>query len=435
MIFKTPFFISLRYLRGKAYKNQTKRRMVGAIAAIAISLIPLLLVMQVAEGMIEGITKRYVEVGTFHLQVRTYLDTDDDTIDQILEGVREIEGVTTAFPVIEGTTLLYAEGGKAGTAVRALPPDIMERDPQFERYINVLKGKFSLEEPDAIIVSEEIADSLGVEPGDQVKILTAKTIPGRPMILRPSAKTVSGIFTTGYRELDALTVFIPLQEGKKLFSETGSRYIGVKTGDPYANLRRMVWDIEQNLPKGWYAYTWYGLEESMYKSLETTRNLLIFIMALILIVASVNISSAIVMIVMERKREIAIMKSIGGSPKMIRRIFLFTGLWIGFLGTVVGIAIGMAIVLNINEIIQALEKTINGMRQFFMQLGNGDGTIALEGKKLLNPDYYLEEIPINFTYVQLALVSGFSMILTLAASFFPSRRAGRMKPLDVLRRY
>jgi len=435
MMFRTPFFISLRYLRGKAYQNRTKRRIVGSIVAIAISLIPLLLVMQVAEGMIEGITKRYVEVGTFHLQIRTYIDTDDETVEKILGQVRKIKDVETAFPVIEGTTLLYAEGGKTGTAVRAMPADIMSRDPGFEKYITILDGEFSLDEPESIILSEEIAESLGVDTGDQVKILTAKRIPGRPMILRPSTKKVQGIFTTGYRELDSITVFIPFKEGKRLFSDTGSRYIGVKTRNPYTNLRKLVWDMEQKLPKGWYAYTWYGLEESMYKSLETTRNLLIFIMVLILIVASVNISSAIVMIVMERKREIAIMKSIGGSPKLIRRTFLFTGLWIGVFGTVGGIAVGTAIVLNINEIIHALENAINGIRYFFIEIGKPGEQIAVEGRKLLNPDYYLEEIPVNFTYLQLALVSGFSMILALAASYFPSRRAGRMKPLDVLSRY
>lgn len=431
----TALFLSLRYLRGKSGNNQTRRRMIGAIIGIAVSLMPLLLVMQVADGMIEGITRRYVEVGTFHIQLRNFGDEDETDIRALSAAIAEIDGVRRAFPVAQGTALLYSEAGSSGAAIRGLPEDVYAGDELFRKYIRLEEGAFDLGRDDSIIVSKQMAEKLNIHPGDSLKMLTGKSYPGRPVILRPSKLTVTGVYTTGYRDLDSLSVIIPFTRGEKLFTEAGAISLGVKVYEPYEDLREIVWNINKAAPPGWYVYSWYELEKSMYKSLENTKNLLFFIMAMILVVASVNISSTIVMIVMERQRDIAILKSIGAGPEIIRRTFLFAGLWIGLCGTILGIAAGVVLSANVNEVIAFLETAVNGVRNVSMRLIYGKVNAAEEVKHLLNPDYYLASIPIDVKYLNLLYISVLSVILSLAAAFFPARRAGKTIPLDILRRF
>ena len=409
--------------------------MVGAILGIAVSLLPLLLVMQVAEGMIEGITRRYVEVGTFHMQVRNYAEDEETDVRMLADAVAEVHGVKSVFPVVEGTSLLYSEGGGSGAAVRGLPERLYGEDPAFRRYITFEEGSFSLAADNSILVSSQMADKLNIHEGDKLKMLTGKSYPGRPIILRPSILTVTGIFTTGYRDLDALSVIVPFRRGSRLFTEAGAISLGVKVAEPYGDMRETVWRINKVLPPGWYVYTWYELEKSMYKSLENTKNLLFFIMAMILVVASVNISSTIVMIVLERQRDIAILKSIGAGPDVIRRTFLFTGLWIGITGTFIGMLAGVALSVNVNELIRVIEQAINVVRSITARLAFSPSAVPGETARLLNPDFYLATIPIHVKFVNLLFISVLSVVLSLAAAFFPARRAGRMLPLEILRRF
>lgn len=431
----TAVFLSLRYLRGKSGKNQTRRRMIGAILAIAVSIIPLLLVMQVTDGMIEGITRRYVEIGTFHLQVRNFSEDEETDPAAFAKALETVEGVKLVFPFVYGTALLYSEEGSSGAMIRGLPADLYRRDSAVRNYMTITEGEYNLERSDSVIVSSEMAKDLDIHPGDSLKMLTGKSFPGRPVILRPSKLTVTGVFTTGYRELDSLSVIIPYERGAGLFTGEGAVSLGIKVDNPYGDLREIAWKINRIAPPGWYVYSWYELEKSMYKSLENTKNLLFFIMALILVVASVNISSTIVMIVMERQRDIAILKSIGSSPAIIRRTFLFTGLWIGITGTVVGLAFGVLIASNINEIIGFIEIIINGVRENTMGLVFSGEEGPAAARHLLNPDYYLENIPISVKFGNLCFVSVLSVILSLIAAFFPARKAGKTVPLTILRRF
>ncbi len=429
----TSLFLSIRYLRGKSGKNQTRRKMIGAIMAIAVSIIPLLLVMQVTDGMIEGITKRYVEIGTFHLQVRQFSEEDETDAGAFSEAIKNIDGINYVFPFLSGTALLYSESGSSGAMVRGLPAQLYEEDPGFKKYFTIREGRFSLEKENSILISSQMAEELDIEVGDTLKMVTGKSFPGRPIILRPTKCICTGIFTTGYRELDILSVIIPYRRASGLFSDPGAVSLGIKVNNPYEDLRETMWKVNRIAPPGWYVYSWYELEKSMYKSLENTKHLLYFIMALIVVVASVNISSTIVMIVMERQRDIAILKSIGSSPNLIRRTFLFTGLWIGIIGTAIGVCIGVLISSNINQIINFIETVINGVRGFTFGLVFDHAGPAKKG--LINPDYYLEQIPIRVRFSNLCFVSVLSTLLSLIAGYFPARKAGKTVPLDILRRF
>ena len=152
--------------------------------------------------------------------------------------------------------------------------------------------------------------------------------------------------------------------------------------------------------------------------------MLVFVMMMIMLVASVNISSAIIMLVMERQKEIAILKSIGGTPRGITLSFLMAGLACGCGGIIFGLPVGIILTLLSNQLISGLEHLIN----FFTRLFHGSEVI------LMDPAYYLQEIPVEIPFNQIMLIIAGVLILSILVSYLPAKKAGKEKPLDILRK-
>ena len=434
MTLRTAVFLSLRnFRRPDGEKNY--KRLLGAVLGVSLSLVPLIVVIEVANGMIEGITSRFIEVGTYHIQAKTYGSEEGGSYNTFLDSVQDVDGITAAFPFIEGIGLAYAQEEHTGISVRAIPPDLYENDTALQEYLTIVDGKFDLRVKDAILLSKEIAGTLGVSAGDPVKLMTAKVLPGRPAILRPNNFTVIGVFSTGYHELDSLTAYIPLERGISLFGQEQRVSVGIKVDDPYDNLRGMVSKIRRVTPPGWYLFTWYELEKSMYRSFETTKSLLIFIMALIVAVASVNISSTLVMIVIERQQEIAILKCTGTSPSQIQTSFILTGAVIGVLGTVIGLAAGLLISIHINTIIDFMEVFLTSIGQMLEVILHPFSPQTVTQIEILDPTFYLEQIPIRIGAAELLAASFLAILLSTIASYFPAKKAGSIRPLEILRKH
>ncbi len=430
-----PVYLGFRMLFGSRASNKTTKHLIGAILGIGLSLVPLITVIQVSGGMIEGITRRFIEIGSYHLQVKTYSPVDESVRSEALQTIGDTEGVRNAFPVVFGEGLVYSQNGKTGVSVRSLPADYYRSDPGITEYLSVEAGEFRLEARQDAMLSAQVAEKLGVEVGDRIRLLTAKPMPGRAPILRPSFFTVTGIFSTGYYELDALSMYIPLATGKVLFNEPGSYTIGVKIEEPYQNAGATAKQLLQQLSNDWYVYTWYSLERPMLDSFRTTRNLLIFVMALIVLVATVNISSSMIMLVLEKEPEIAMLKSVGVSPGTITKSFLYTGIWLGTVATVVGVSVGLAAAVNINGLLTGLEQGLNLLSHLFRMLFSPLLEGEMEQIKVFDESFYLETIPIRLRFIEIFLTGAGAMLAATLAAYFPARRAGKIKPLEILRKH
>jgi lipoprotein-releasing system permease protein len=170
-------------------------------------------------------------------------------------------------------------------------------------------------------------------------------------------------------------------------------------------------------------------------SFQTTKDLLVFIMVLIVIVAAVNISSTLVMLVLEKQEEIAIIKSFGASPAGIVRAFVVAGMILGVLGTVAGVGVGLLIAVTINEVLAAVEWSINAAIWAAERLVGAFAGGDFAPVELLSGEYYLQEIPIVIRPSDVLLVSMLTLVLATIAAWFPARRAGRIRPLEVLRKH
>jgi lipoprotein-releasing system permease protein len=433
MKLKTASFIAFRSFRRDRRREQYRSRpLLGALAGVALSLIPLITVINISEGMIEGIVNRLLETDSSHIQIFSYTDKTAEEFQAEKEAVLTLSEVKHAFLERKGAGMAYSENGKTGVAVRAVEPDIWQRDEAFARYMEVREGSFDLSGDRSVVLGEAMADKLGVHPGDSVKLLTGKVFAGGRYIPRITPLTVTGVVSSGYQDLDRLWIFIPYELGNSVLSgETSETILGIKTFDPYGNLNDVIDRIGYvSVGPNWRAYTWNSLKRSEMNSYQTTRSMLVVIMAMLVLVAVINVSSSLIMLTVENRQPIGILKCLGASPAGIQRIYRMTGLFVGIGGSLLGCGIGLLISRYINELIALVNGTGRLIQRLFSPF-NGGG----EDFSLMNAAHYLQTIPVDLQWDMVITVGIGAAILSWITSVIPAARAGHIRPLDVIRKF
>ena len=414
------FFIAVRYLLCRA--REGVRYLRGAAAGIAVSLVPIIITLIVADGMIRGITDRYLELGTGHIQVFDYMNLSsvEDTINQI----NEFDSIRGIWQEQRGMGVLAGRSGRVGVTVRAIESSFWD-DAGSVQFLKIIDGSCKPQTERDIVLGESLAQSIGAKTGDTVRLMTLRYLEGGRMSPRTAPYTVSGIVSCGYNELDALWCITSTEGGDRvLLGDQMSSSLILKIDDPYKKADDAAWELYSKLGSGYSIYTWRDLLRSQYSSYETTRQLLLFIMALIVIVAAVNVSSATSMLVLERHRDIAVLKVSGTSVRGVKEIFLFASFLTGLTGAVIGISLGLLMGININFLIRSLEKLLS----FFSLLFNGAEV------KILDPGFYLETIPIIVDWGAILMIGIFTVLCSVLASWIPAHKAGKLKPMELLRK-
>ena len=433
------FLICSRIIKPKdSALTNARKSLIGAVFCIALSLIPLTVVLIVTDGMIEGITNRIIGLSSFHLQVaqvRTYADTEQNllVLEDVAENIKKHPKVLNTYIERQGTVLAAGKTGRSGATVRAIEPKLFTENKAFTEYLEVIEGNASFLSNKSCVIGKKIAELLGVSVGDTVRLISTRTSVTGSVIPKISTFKVEGIVSSGYQEIDALWVFIPLESGFEYLSTAASTIcVGVETSDPFDDsFYRTMLDIETSMPSGFSLYTWKELNASQYENFASTKLMLLFVMFLIVLVASVNVSSALVMLVMEKRKDIAILKSLGASNKGIGSVFVLTGGVAGLLGTLIGIPLGLLCAVNINSIITFFEKIINTFTKLLYYIKDGSEYIPVS---LLDPAYYLETIPIVIPGKEILIILFGTIILSVLVSIIPASKAAKEKPISIIRK-
>ncbi len=422
-------------------RSSARRSFFGALICIALSIIPLIVVISISTGMIDGMTERIIGLSSNHLGA--YISTSYEKVHsskdfiQLADEVKNLEGILDAYPEIQSSSLALNKNIRTGIEIRAVKNDIFTKNSAFRELFEVVDGSFSDFEKIGgknAIIGKRIAEILDIKVGESFRIITTKNVGGR-VVPKLTTFNVSAIVSSGYQELDQFWVFIPLETAYSFLSLSNSSFIiSCETEDAFSpSLVR----IQNNLRSffGRYAniYRWDQIHSAEFENFSSTKVMLVFVMMLIVLVASINIASAIVMLVMERKKEIAILKSIGASPKGITLSFLITGMTCGFGGVLIGLPIGIILTVFSNQILSGLEHFMNFFVKIFYFF-KGMPISEENFVKLLNPAYYLQSIPITIPFSQILWICFFTIILSLIVSIIPSVKAGKEKPLEILRK-
>lgn len=434
MSLKTILYLGSRPFVPK--KHGIKGVILHTIIVVAIAMLPLVVVLMVADGMIQGITSRYIETSSYHFRVYSRQSADNIDFDLYHDTKKKldtIEDIKISHLERVGAGLGVSGNSREGIQIRGVSPDILELDTDMKKYISITQGKFDLTGSNSVVVSSSLARKMNISVGDDFRIITGKILKKGKILPRVTRMKVSGIAKTGYEDLDKNWVFIPFELSKKILPNRSSfTFIGLKYTDPYGDLKGVYKEIKRHMPSGWKIVNWTQLNSNTYENFKTTKMVLALIMGLIVIVAGINISSSLIMLVLEKRRDIAILKGMGLSPNEVMGSYLLTGVIIGFIGTLIGIIVGLLISININQLVLGMEVLINYLFKgvnFILNIDQDKSII------LLDTAYYLDNIPIDVNFSKLLFMTFFSIITTSMASYFPARKAGLIKPLEIMQKY
>lgn len=447
MVTFVSFKLALSYMGIGCAKSVSNARksLYGALIGIAVSIVPLIMILVVADGTISGISSRLIELSGSHIAAvkRSGRQYSAGTLLELAERIPSYDSkgrITSSWPERQGIGLVVGENGRTGGHIRAVTAEFFQAasfDSGLLRFSSgsVDSSDFSFSGNEAFM-GEKLASDLGLKPGSVFRILTMNVLPSGKTVPKFSVFKLKDTVSSGYQELDALWVFVPFETGFPILdSSSSSTFISVRTSDPFSGLDDILLLLDRNLSPDFFLRTWEDLNQSRFYSFNTTRLLLLFIGFMILLVAAVNISSAVVMLVLERRGEIAILKSTGASPSCISFSFLLTGFFTGLGGLLIGLPAGIVCSLHINGLFRFVERCINITAGFFKGFENPDVAALSAGEiHLLDPSCYLETIPVVFDFAALFMISAGTLVLSVLVSFIPAWRAGREKPVEILRK-
>lgn len=445
MTFRSSLMFAKSLIFPKAEKKSSARRSLwGALLCIGLSIVPLVVVLSITNGMIQGMTDRIIGLSSNNIQAYVspkLKDTQNpQSYREYSKQFKNVNGVLEVYPEIGVTALAAGKKMRTGAQIRALDKDIFTKNKAFTDLFTIIEGDvldFQNQEEGAgtyAVVGQKMAQMLDLHAGDTFRVITIKTTDGKQSPKLTSFK-VSAIVSSGYQELDALWVFIPLEAAYKFVSLGNASFtVMIETPESYSpDLVRIQRELKKEYGKYINFYRWDQVHAAEFENFSSTKVMLVFIMILIVLVASINISSAIIMLVMERRKEIAILKSIGATPSGITFAFIITGITCGLGGLALGLPFGLLAAVNANEIVQFIEKLVNVIAKAGYYL-KGIPAEEINAIRLMDPAYYLQTIPVNLPFSQVILISLSTVLLALLVSIIPSVKAGKEKPLDILRK-
>ena len=407
-------------------KSVARKSLFGAMLCIGLSIVPLVVVISVTNAMIEGMTERIIGLSSSHIQAFVAANISKvksaQSFIEYAEECASVRGVKNIYPQVEISALAAGKNGRTGIELRALQKDIFNRNQSFKNLFGVCEGDLT---DFTAVIGKKLSEDMNLHPGDTIRIITTRSV-GEKIVPKLTSFKVSAVISSGYQELDQFWVFIPLEAAyEKLAMDSATYNVMIETENAFSpDLVRIQLQLSDNFGRYANVYRWDQIHSSEFENFSSTKVMLVFVMMLIVLVACVNISSAIVMLVMERQKEIAILKSIGAKPAGITLAFLLASLACGAGGIIIGLPLGILLTIFSNQIVNGLERLVN----FFSALGGG-GPVHL-----MDPAYYLAEIPVRIPVNQIILIVVSVLFLSLVVSYIPSKKAGKEKPLDILRK-
>jgi len=406
--------VGLRYTRAR--KGSGRNAFVSFIAftsmaGIVVGVWALIVVLSVMNGFQLELRNRILSVAS-HIEVRGFPELKDPNAVTAL--ARRNPHVVASAPYVLGQAMLSAGDANRGVLIRGVDPAKEDTVADIGRHM--ARGSFDSLTPTSfnIVLGSELARGLGVHVGDSVVAITPQGIV-TPAGTLPRIKTfrISGIFEINMSEFDSGLAFINIDDAQKLYRLDNANGIRLKLDDMFA-APRVANELLSVMPVDADVRDWTRNHANFFRAVAIEKRMMFIILTLIVAVAAFNIVSAQVMVVTDKKADIAILRTLGAAPKSILAIFMIQGMLIGVIGTVIGVVTGVLTALNIDVIVPALERALHV--QFL------DKTV-----------YYISDLPSDLQSGDVITVAAIALLLALAATIYPSWRAARVNPAEALR--
>ncbi len=404
--------VAMRYLRARKQEGTVSLIAAFSIAGIAIGVAALIIVMAVMNGFRQELLSRILGVNG-HLTVFANSEAIQD-YDSLATQIGALDDVVLATPQIHGQVMVTTEGAATGAIVRAMRRGDIAARPILAN--NIIRGSLAdYGTDDGILMGYRLAQQLGLRVGDAVRLVAPQgttTVIGT--VPRMKSYTVAGLFNVEMYEYDNGFIYMPLEAAQLFFrlpQSVNAVEIIVDDADQALETRAQV---QRTIGPGLRTVDWQQSNASFFNAIQVERNVMALILSLITIVAALNVISGQTMVVKDKGRDIAILRTMGATRGMILRIFLLSGASTGVIGTAIGFCLGLAFAENIETLRQALQN--------------------LTGAKLFQAEiYFLSRLPAEVDPFEVAVVVVFALALSFLAPLYPSWRAARLDPVEALR--
>ncbi|HSW12872.1 MAG TPA: lipoprotein-releasing ABC transporter permease subunit [Solimonas sp.] len=412
---RNPFelYAGLRYTRAKRRNHFISFISAASMAGIAVGAMALITVLSVMNGFERELRTRILGMAS-HATISAFQGglPGWQEVAKKAEANKEIVAVA---PYIEGEGMIRVGSELSGTLLRGIDP---EREAKVNDVAANMKiGSLADLKPGEyrIVLGYEIARAMGVSTGDKVDLMIPQaSVTPAGVIPRFRRFTVAGVFRVGMYEYDRGMVLVNLQDAQTLL-RMGDTVTGVrlKLHDLF-EAPRIAHDLAQSLDGVYYVSDWTRSHANFFRAVKTEKLVMFIILSLIVGVAAFNIVSTLVMVVQDKQSDIAILRTLGASPRSIMMIFMVQGSIIGVIGTLLGVVGGVALALNVERLVPVLE--------------------ALMGQQFLAPDvYYISDLPSELKWSDVVRISLLSLSLGLVSTIYPAWRASRVQPAEALR--
>lgn len=401
------WFIARRYLVSRERTLLASMITVIAMLGVAVGVAALIVVISVMDGADQQLAGRIVRLFP-HIRIKAVTGEARDNLDQALDIVRAHPGVEAVIPKLEKRTLIqHGKGaGMKSEGIQLIALDAITRENPYGIELPEGMEKYPIQDKQ-ILLGWPLGWSLSATPNSRVLLYANNPImTAQSWKVKQTQVYVLDYFVTRIYDFDRATAFVNTNTLRKLFRmPSGFDYVHVRLADPYA-ADAVMEELAPKLPEGFTMTTWSGENKLFFSALKLEKAGLFVILLLAVIVAGFNIVCTMILVVNDKTREVGILKAIGATRRQISRIFMFTGVMIGMIGTLGGLGLGLFICWLITVI------------------------------KLDMPDavYQFSTLPVNVEPATVLAILGASVVITVASATIPARKAAKLHPVEALRR-
>lgn len=414
-----PFelLVALRYTRA----GRRGRRKDGfmsfisgmSVASIALGVMALIIVLSVMNGFQKEVRDRMLSVLS-HIEIVNLAGPVDHWAERTAEIEKRSPEVIAGAPFVSGQALLSTGSTVRGAMVRGIDPAAepkvsdLAQAVRLGRITDLKPGKFQ------IILGQDLARALGAMPGDKVTLIVPKgNMTPAGFVPRMKQMTVAAVVQSGHYEFDSTLALMYVDDAAVLYRTGGPTGIRLKIADLY-EAPKVASRIGSALPAGWYASDWTMQNRTWFAAVQVEKRMMAIILFLIVLVGAFGLISTLVMTVTEKQSDIAILRTLGASARSIQLIFMIQGAVVGFVGVACGVGLGLAIAMNLDVIVPAIES-------------------ALGVQFLPKEIYFISSMPSDPRASDIVPIALLSFLMSLAATIYPSWRAARIHPAEALR--